>query len=62
MSRTANLLLIVWLLAVGSELMVPTHATAQSDDDIFFHDDYDKALREARRTKKPIFLEFRCEP
>ena len=25
-------------------------------------DDYDAALAEARRTGKPIFLEFRCAP
>ena len=24
--------------------------------------DYDEAIREARRTQKPIVLEFRCEP
>jgi hypothetical protein len=24
-------------------------------------DDYQKALQEAKRTHKPIFLEFRCE-
>jgi hypothetical protein len=27
---------------------------------IFFHDDYNAALRDAKLTKKPIFLEFRC--
>lgn len=27
-----------------------------------WHADYDKAVAEARRTGKPIFLVFRCEP
>ena len=30
-------------------------------DDISWHDNYDEAIREAKRTGKPIFLEFRCE-
>jgi hypothetical protein len=30
-------------------------------DDVEWLDDYDAAIREARRTQKPIFLEFRCE-
>jgi hypothetical protein len=31
------------------------------EDTIEWLDDYQKALQEARRTHKPIFLEFRCE-
>ena len=31
-------------------------------DDIQWLDNYGDALREARRTGRPIFLEFRCEP
>ena len=34
--------------------------SAQSDD-ISWYDNYDEAIREAKRTGKPIFLEFRCE-
>jgi hypothetical protein len=30
-------------------------------DDVEWLDNYDAAFREARRTQKPIFLEFRCE-
>ena len=30
-------------------------------DDISWYDNYDEAIREAKRTGKPIFLEFRCE-
>jgi hypothetical protein len=32
------------------------------DDGIHWLDNYGEAIREARRTQKPIFLEFRCEP
>ncbi len=32
-----------------------------SQDEIPWLDNYADALREARRTQKPIFLEFRCE-
>lgn len=35
---------------------------AEEPDEIYFHDDYNKALREAKLTQKPIFLEFRCAP
>ena len=35
---------------------------AQDDaDTIEWFGDYDKAVQEAKRTNKPIFLEFRCE-
>ena len=34
--------------------------TAQ-DDGIHWLDNYQEALKEAKRTQKPIFLEFRCE-
>ncbi len=33
---------------------------AQSDEIAWFSD-YDQAVQEAKRTGKPIFLEFRCE-
>jgi len=32
------------------------------DDRIYWLNNYPEALREARQTQKPIFLEFRCEP
>lgn len=40
-------------------------ASAQSkrvDDDIVWLDNYQAALKEARATGKPIFIEYRCEP
>jgi uncharacterized protein YyaL (SSP411 family) len=36
-------------------------AFAQDEETIDWLDNYDKALAEAKRTNKPIFLEFRCE-
>jgi len=32
------------------------------EDEIRWLDNYNEAIREAKRTQKPIFLEFRCEP
>ena len=32
------------------------------DDGIYWFNDYNDALQEAKRTGKPIFLEYRCEP
>ena len=35
---------------------------AQDDDGLHWYDKYADAVQEARRTQKPILLEFRCEP
>ena len=32
------------------------------DDGLHWFDNYSDALQEARKTGKPIFLEYRCEP
>lgn len=32
-----------------------------AQDEIPWLDNYSEAIREAKRTQKPIFLEFRCE-
>jgi hypothetical protein len=34
---------------------------AQSDE-IYWFDNYNEAIREAKRTQKPLFIEFRCVP
>jgi hypothetical protein len=34
---------------------------AATDDDINWLGDYREALRQARETKKPLLVEFRCE-
>jgi hypothetical protein len=36
-------------------------AFAQEEDTIEWLDNYQKAIEEATRSNKPIFLEFRCE-
>jgi hypothetical protein len=46
------LLLLVGLAALG----------VAQDDDIVWLDNYGEALKAAKATGKPIFLEFRCEP
>jgi hypothetical protein len=32
------------------------------DDEIYWLTNYSEAVREVKRTQKPLFLEFRCEP
>jgi hypothetical protein len=52
-----KIVLSVFLLSVA--------AFAQSkagDDEIVWLDNYQAALKEAKATGKPIFLEYRCEP
>ena len=54
--RSVLLLLVATLFFGGAAL-------AQSDDGMVeWFDDYDQATAEAKRTGKPIFLEFRCAP
>lgn len=36
--------------------------TKPVDDEIVWLDNYQAALKEAKATGKPIFLEYRCEP
>jgi hypothetical protein len=47
----AGLACVVWFAAAQSE-----------DDSLYWYNNYRDAVREARRTGKPIFLEYRCEP
>jgi len=50
---------------LAAVLLLSFSAIAQQkpvDDDIVWLDNYQAALKEARATGKPIFLEFRCEP
>jgi hypothetical protein len=63
MQRTfaPTFLAVAVALALAGLLYAP--ASAQSDDGMVeWLDDYGEALAEARRTGKPIFLEFRCAP
>ena len=54
------------LRIVGPLAMIMTlvHSAlpAEEPETIFFHENYNEALCEAKLTKKPIFLEFRCAP
>jgi hypothetical protein len=67
------LTLAVWgaviLLAPQPELPVVTAAAqttmtpvATNHDKLDWLDDYNAAIKEAKATGKPIFLEFRCAP
>jgi hypothetical protein len=46
------------LACVASFAGVPMPA---QDDSIYWYSDYREAVRQAKQTQKPIFLEFRCE-
>ena len=49
-SSLALLAVMAWAAAVGA-----------SPDEIQWLDNYKDAIKEAKQTGKPIFLEFRCE-
>ncbi|MBV6432125.1 MAG: hypothetical protein IANPNBLG_02261 [Bryobacteraceae bacterium] len=53
---TRNSMLLTFFLALFA-----TSALTAQDEGIPWLDNYQAALREAKRTQKPIFLEFRCE-
>ena len=48
--------------AVVSACWGVSSAWAGGDGSIRFHENYAEALREAKESGKPIFLEFRCAP
>ena len=52
------------VLVVGLAFIFPTIASLllADDDEIHWLDNYRDTIQEAKRTRKPIFLEFRCEP
>ena len=50
---------LLFLLTYAAALIgVPMPA---EDDSVYWYNDYREALRQAKQTQKPIFLEFRCE-
>ena len=51
---------LAWLVA--APIAIAWEAEAEEPDNIHFHDSYNAAIREAKLTKKPIFLAFRCAP
>jgi len=54
-----NMILYVILSCVVGSVAGPLFA---QEDEMYWLDNYAEALKEAKRTQKPIFLEFRCEP
>jgi hypothetical protein len=57
--QTHNLLFRLLLASVLWLFVTPLWA---QDDGIYWFNNYNEALQEAKRTGKPIFLEYRCEP
>ena len=58
--RTALRLLQLCLVAFLAFYSSPVSAQ-EEEDTVEWLDNYDKAVLEAKRTNKTIFLEFRCE-
>jgi len=50
----------LFLLACAAALVAGV-AEAQDDGTIKWLDNYQEALRQAKQTRKPILVEFRCE-
>ena len=46
---------------LGLYLFLAGAAMAAQDDSVQWLGDYREALRQAKQTHKPIFVEFRCE-
>ncbi len=58
-----RLLKVLGLTILGVSFGASAGFSAQDGGEMIeWLDDYDEALDEARRTGKPIFLEFRCAP
>lgn len=51
---------LTYTLLLAAALFAPAVLPAQ--DTVQWLDSYEAALEEAKRTGKPIFLEFRCSP
>jgi hypothetical protein len=57
--QTQNL---VFRVSLACALWLLAGPLAAQDDGIYWFNNYSDALQEAKRTGKPIFLEYRCEP
>jgi len=53
---------LVSLSLSGKTSEVAESATVQDDETLEWMDDYDEAIALAKKTKQPVFLEFRCAP
>ena len=47
--------------ALGLLLVLASAGAAAQDDGIVWLGNYREALQQARQTRKPLFVEFRCE-
>jgi hypothetical protein len=61
-TRVLFLRLAAPLALLAGAIFLPPPAAAQSKEGIQWHDNYQQALKLARESGKPIFLEYRCEP
>ena len=48
--------------SIAALLVLSSWAAFGQDDDIAWLDNYQEAVRVAKATGKPIFIEYRCEP
>jgi len=48
-------------LAIAFILLSFTALAQTQDDGIYWYGDYAQALKQAKQTGKPLFIEFRCE-
>ena len=51
-----------WAALCAALSMLPLGGSVVAKEAVSWIESYDEALLEARRTGKPIFLEFRCAP
>ena len=58
-TQKQNCILYAILACVVASVVGPLLA---QDEEIYWLENYSEAIREAKRTQKPIFIEFRCEP
>jgi len=58
-TQKQNCILCAILACVVPSVVGPLLA---QDEEIYWLENYSEAIREAKRTQKPIFIEFRCEP
>jgi hypothetical protein len=56
--QNRNVILCAVVACVVGAVVGPSLA----QDEIHWFYNYSEAIQEAKRTQKPIFLEFRCEP
>jgi hypothetical protein len=65
MLQAGGIIMKMQVLALRAILICLVWSTAgpllAQDDGVYWQDNYNEAIKEAKRTQKPIFVEFRCE-